>query len=160
MIVSSAFLFAYIGIMDTQEINSRLQLLTKDSQAKFGKMTAQHMVEHLILTFKISYGRIKIPHFEPNERQAKEKAGLLYTEMEFPIGIKAPGLPEELLPLRYSNLEEAQHELIKTIEAFNHFFEENPSQEIIHPRLGMLNHEEWKTFHQKHLSHHFKQFGI
>ncbi|MDX5340781.1 MAG: hypothetical protein LPK25_17275, partial [Cyclobacteriaceae bacterium] len=78
--------------MNVQEINSRLESLKEDSQPIFGKMTAQHMIEHLILTIKISYGRIKIPHFEPSERQLKEKQNLLYTVMEFPEGIKAPGL--------------------------------------------------------------------
>ena len=146
--------------MNVQEINSRLESLKEDSQPIFGKMTAQHMIEHLILTIKISYGRIKIPHFEPSERQLKEKQNLLYTVMEFPEGIKAPGLPDELLPLRYANLNEAKKELIKSIEAFNELFTANPDLIFIHPRLGLLNQTEWRTFHEKHLTHHFKQFGI
>ncbi|WP_026952830.1 DUF1569 domain-containing protein [Algoriphagus mannitolivorans] len=146
--------------MKAKEIISRLQMLKEDSHAIFGKMTAQHMIEHLTLTIKISYGRIKIPHFEPSERQLKEKQYLLYTDLEFPVGVKAPGLPDELLPLRYANLNEAKEELIKSIEAFNELFEANPDLFFIHPRLGLLNQKEWRTFHEKHLTHHFKQFGI
>ncbi|GMQ31362.1 hypothetical protein Aconfl_40060 [Algoriphagus confluentis] len=146
--------------MDLKNIESRLKALKSDSLAKFGIMTPQHMVEHLILTIKLSYGRVKIPHFIPNEKQLNAKQALLYTDMEFPVGVKAPGLPAELLELRYPDLDTAKGELKKAIKAYQETFEKSPEAEFTHPRFGLLTHKEWEIFHHKHIGHHFRQFGI
>ncbi|MHA7131967.1 DUF1569 domain-containing protein [Algoriphagus namhaensis] len=123
-------------------------------------MTAQHMVEHLILTVKLSYGRIKIPEFTPDERQLAMKQKLLFELDEFPKGIKAPGLGDKLLPLRYQNLTEAKEELITSLRAYAAYYHDNEGATHIHPRFGGLNKSEWDLFHQKHFGHHLGQFGL
>ena len=113
-------------------------------------MTPQHMVEHLILTVKLSYGRIKIPEFEPNEKQLMQKQALIYSDISFPRGIRAPGLGDQLLDLRFPDLESAKIELLKSVDDYNSFFVDTPDSKTMHPRFGKLNHEEWKRFHKKH----------
>lgn len=146
--------------MNNQSIVSRLKSLTETSQRHFGIMTPQHMVEHLILTIKLSYGRIKIPEFEPNEKQLLQKQALIYSEITFPRGIRAPGLGEKLLDLRFPDLETSKLQLMKSIEEYEYFFVINPEEKTIHPRFGKLTHLEWELFHKKHFEHHFVQFGI
>lgn len=146
--------------MERKSIESRIAGLTKDTQSQFGIMTPQHMVEHLTLTVKISYGRIKLPDFEPTEKQLGQKQILIYSNIEFPKGIKASGIGEKLLDLRYENLEIAKTELLKSIDDYNHHFAEFKGDQTIHPRFGKLNHEEWERFHKKHFQHHLTQFGI
>lgn len=146
--------------MEKETLESRLKNLTENSQREFGIMSPQHMVEHLILTVKLSYGRIKIPEFEPNEKQLAQKQALIYTEITFPRGVRAPGLGDQLLELRFSDLSTAKLELLKSINDYNSFFEETPESMTMHPRFGKLNHEEWERFHKKHFEHHFEQFGI
>lgn len=146
--------------MDLQKIESRLESLEKDTPAKFGIMTPQHMVEHLILTIKLSYGRVKIPDFTPNEKQLNAKQALLYTEMEFPEGVRAPGLPSDLLDLRYPDLNTAKEELKRAKLAYQETYEKSPEAKFLHPRFGLLTHKEWEIFHHKHIGHHFRQFGI
>lgn len=146
--------------MNIQTIQSRIEKLQADSPALFGIMTAQHMIEHLILTVKLSYGRIKIPDFEPNEKQLAQKQALLFSDMEFPKGVKAPGLPESLMELKYANLEEAKAELLKSLNAYNAAFQENSELKTLHPRFGKLSHEEWERFHTKHFDHHLGQFEV
>lgn len=146
--------------MDTQEISSRLKNLTEQSQAKFGIMTPQHMVEHLILTVKLSYGRIKIPEFEPNEKQLMQKQALIYSDILFPKGVRAPGIGDHLLDLRFENLLSAKNELFKSINDYHNFFSENSAELTTHPRFGKLTYDEWERFHHKHFSHHFEQFEI
>jgi oxepin-CoA hydrolase/3-oxo-5,6-dehydrosuberyl-CoA semialdehyde dehydrogenase len=146
--------------MDKNSIELRIAPLTKDSVAKFGIMTPQHMLEHLALTVKISYGRIKIPDFEPTEKQLAQKQILIYSEIDFPKGIKAPGIGENLLDLRYADMETAKSELLKSIDQFNKHFNEFKDDLTIHPRFGKLNHGEWERFHRKHFHHHLGQFGI
>ena len=145
--------------MTKEILLQRLQNLTLQSEAKFGILTPQHMVEHLIITVKLSSGRIPIPSFEPNEKQLARKQALLFTDMPFPQGIKAPGLPDTLLELRYPDLETAKAELVKSYDAYHLLFQENPTLQTPHPGFGLLNYEEWELFHAKHIDHHLGQFG-
>ncbi len=145
--------------MTKETLLERLQHLTPQSEAKFGLMTPQHMVEHLVLTLKMSTGRIPIPEIVPNEKQLAGKQALLFTDIPFPQGIKAPGLPDTLLDLRFADLTAAKAELIKSWEAYQLLFQENPTKQTPHPRFGLLNFEEWERFHAKHLEHHLSQFG-
>ena len=145
--------------MTKEILLQRLQNLTLQSEAKFGILTPQHMVEHLIITVKLSSGRIPIPSFEPNEKQLARKQALLFTDIPFPQGIKAPGLPDTLLELRYPDLETAKTELIKSYDAYHLLFQENPTLLTPHPGFGLLNYKEWELFHAKHIDHHLGQFG-
>jgi len=117
------------------------------------------MVEHLTISLKLSVGKIPIPVFEPNEKQLARKQALLFTDIPFPQGVKAPGLPDTLLELRYPDLETAKAELIKSYEAYHLLFQENPKKHTPHPGFGLLNYEEWELFHAKHMDHHLGQFG-
>ncbi|MDA0315766.1 MAG: DUF1569 domain-containing protein [Bacteroidetes bacterium] len=145
--------------MTKEMLPQRLQHLGLQSQARFGILTPQHMVEHLILTLKMSSGRIPIPEIVPNEKQLSQKQALLFTDIPFPLGIKIPGLPNTLLELRFADLETAKSALIASWDAYQLVFKENPSLLTPHPRFGLLNHEEWERFHAKHLDHHLGQFG-
>ncbi|WP_291077729.1 MULTISPECIES: hypothetical protein [unclassified Empedobacter] len=74
-------------------------------------------------------------------------------------GIKANGM-EGLLDLRYHSLEAAIEKLEQEIDKFNSYFTENPDAKIVNPVLNDIGYEDWKTFHKKHFTHHFKQFGL
>jgi oxepin-CoA hydrolase/3-oxo-5,6-dehydrosuberyl-CoA semialdehyde dehydrogenase len=117
------------------------------------------MVEHLTITLKLSAGRIPIPEFEPNEKQLARKQALLFTDIPFPQGIKAPGLPDTLLELRFPDLETAKSALIAGWDTYHLLFQENPTLQTLHPGFGLLNYEEWELFHAKHIDHHLGQFG-
>ncbi|MCM0060276.1 MAG: hypothetical protein NBV57_05400 [Algoriphagus sp.] len=145
--------------MTKETLLQRLQPLSLTTEAQFGILTPQHMVEHLTLTLKMSSGRISIPEFVPNEKQLAQKQALLVTDLPFPKGVKAPGLPDTLLDLRFPDLETAKEELIKSWDAYHLVFQENPTKQTMHPRFGFLNFEEWERFHAKHFDHHLGQFG-
>ena len=55
------------------EIQGILENLKTDTPAKFGLMTAQHMVEHLIWITKVSVKRYGEPANPPTEGQQKFK---------------------------------------------------------------------------------------
>jgi len=145
--------------MTKETLLQRLQNLTLQSETKFGIFTPQHMVEHLILTLKLSSGRIPIPEIVPNEKQLAQKQALLFTDISFPQGIKIPGLPDTLPELRFPDLEIAKTTLIMSWDAYHLVFQENPTKLTPHPRFGLLNYEEWERFHAKHIDHHLGQFG-
>lgn len=142
------------------QLEVKLHKLQANLTPEFGIMSPQHMIEHLILTLKLSYGRIKIPEFEPSEKHLSYKEKLLYQLDEFPIGIRAPGLSAETLPLRFKSLDEAKIELVTSQERYTTFFKESPDKKTMHPKFGPMSKAEWDVFHKKHFVHHFKQFNI
>ena len=142
------------------QIENLIKPLKKSDVPEFGLMTAQHMVEHLTLTVKISYGRIKLPEFQPSEKNLKLKEIVMSDNFEFPRGVKAPGLGDKLMPLKYQNLKDAKDALLESISSYQSYWEGNPMEQNIHPRFGYLNRKEWDHFHDRHFKHHLKQFRL
>lgn len=144
------------------EISAPLSQLQPETSPLWGTMTAQHVVEHLLLIVEASIGKSHIPITVviPEEKLPRYKA-VLMGEQPFPRDFKAPMLPQDsLLPLRYSDLTTAKDALHKAVEAFFHYYEENPTAIHPHPVFGYCNFEEWKWFHTKHFTHHYHQFGL
>jgi hypothetical protein len=147
-------------VLSTDQIQNALKMLKADTASLFGKMTAQHMVEHLTITLKLSIGKIKYPPFTPSERALIAKQNLLFTELEMGMGMTPPNDTGELYPLKYPNLEKAKEALLQAWEEYISYYEQNDGASEVHPRFGHLNKEEWDRFHFKHMMHHFKQFGV
>ena len=136
-----------------------LKNLKGDEKGKWGKMNAQQMAEHVSNFFKVSTKKIHFPLTTPVEHLPKYKEFLL-SDKEFRENTKAPVLPEEPLPLQYSNITEAVEELKKSVDEFFEFFKDDPSKTTLHPAFGELNFDEWVQLHHKHTTHHLKQFGL
>lgn len=150
-----------IDIQNHIEISNLLRKLTPQTRPVFGIMTPQHMIEHLILLVKLSNGGLKGQLMRSEETAARWKQGLIYTDMEFPMGIRIPGQEENTLPeLRYENLEKAIEKLESELKIFERFYEDEREKTTMHPALGLLNYDEWIVFHNKHFAHHFKQFEL
>ena len=146
--------------MNISELKHKLFRLNEQTKAEFGIMTPQHMVEHLTITIKLSMGRIPYPPFTPSEKQLAQKAALIYTGLEFPRGIKAPGLGNNLMPLKYETLDQAKEQLLKSLKAYEDYFKENPDAVLKNTVFGEMNRYEWYLLDRKHLNHHFEQFGL
>ncbi|WP_291100054.1 MULTISPECIES: hypothetical protein [unclassified Empedobacter] len=149
----------FLNFEDKASLISKLKSLKVDQQPEWGIMTPQHMVEHLIVTTKISNGGLTVPCRIPAEQIPQYKSFLLESDHEMQKGIKANGM-EGLLDLRYHSLEAAIEKLEQEIDKFNSYFTENPDAKIVNPVLNDIGYEDWKTFHKKHFTHHFKQFGL
>ncbi|MHC8948982.1 DUF1569 domain-containing protein [Sphingobacterium hungaricum] len=149
-----------IDVNNKDLLNEKLAGLHADTAPNFGRMTAQHMLEHLSATVLFSNGKLKAKLYIPEEKAESMKQYLVYTDNEFPMGIKAPMLNDELPPLRFPDLETVKERLILELERFKFFFDENPDAKTMHPTLGELTYDEWKIVHDKHFAHHFKQFGL
>ena len=142
--------------------NDFLLLINKlkgDEKARWGKMNAQQMIEHVSGFFKVSTQKIHFPLTTPVEHLPKYKEFLL-SEKEFKENTKAPVLPEEPLPLRNSNMQLAIDNLQTDVDDFFIFFKNDPDKKTLHPAFGELNFDEWVQLHHKHVVHHLKQFGL
>ncbi len=146
-----------------QSTSDLLLQLKADQVPVFGRMSAQHMVEHLVLLFKVSRGRIKAPLSVPEEQLEKRRAWLMSDKQMRP-GAKMPGTGDEtpLPPLRFESLSAAQKEYEKELATFYSYYEaeENKDSKEMHPMFGLLNLAEWEQFHQKHIKHHLRQFEL
>jgi hypothetical protein len=138
---------------------SLLKNLKDDEKGNWGKMNAQQMVEHLSNFFKVSTQKIRFSLTTPAEHLPKYKEFLM-SDKEFRENTKAPVLPEEPLPLEYSNMNEAMDDLKRSVDDFFNFFKNDPSKTTLHPAFGDLNFTEWVQLHHKHVTHHLKQFGL
>lgn len=136
-----------------------LSLLNKDTKALWGKMSPQHMVEHLILAVKMSNGKLKLECINPPERIPTLKRFLM-SSRPMPKLFVSPVIGADLRPLECSSLEEAMGRLKKEIDDYVIFFENNPGAKTVNVTFGELNKEEWDVFHKKHFTHHLSQFGL
>lgn len=151
----------FMSTSDRNRLLEQFKKLTPDRVPVFGLMTAQHMVEHVCITFSLSNGRREIPQTTPERLANITKRRLLESDMAFPKGFKAPVLPEnETLPYQYDSLDAAIDALEKEIDAFEEWFQKNPESRPVHPVMGPLTYDEWQVFHSKHLTHHLEQFGL
>lgn len=149
-----------INIQERNTVFETLKKLQSDTPPLFGKMTPQHMIEHLMLALSFSNGKSPQP-LMVDERVAKTiKHYTINTEREMSVGFKAPMLGDDLLPLTYSNLESAIEHLREELNSFDLYFKINPNATPVSPVIGELNYNEWIVFHNKHFTHHFKQFGL
>lgn len=133
--------------------------LESNSKPLWGKMSAQHMIEHLIFAVQLSNGRIQKRCYNPPQKIPVLKRFLM-SERPLPKDFVNPAIGSNLLPLQYENLESALLVLKQELEEYYSCFEENPAATFINPTFGELNKSEWDVFHEKHFKHHLKQFGL
>lgn len=136
-----------------------LDNLPAEAAGKWGKMNGQQMVEHLSGFFKVSTGKIKFPLVTPAEHLPKYKEFLL-SDKEFRENTRALVLPEEPLPVRFANMQEAINDLGNEIKEFIRLYCSNEQLTVMHPVFGELNFDEWVLLHYKHVTHHLRQFGL
>lgn len=144
------------------EILNFLQYIDKLSEGTkplWGKMTPQHMIEHLILAVRTSNGKLKIECFNPPEKIPTLKRFLM-SSRPLPKEFINPVIGPDLLPLEFISLAEAVNNLKLEINDYILYFENNPQAVLTNPTFGDLNRDEWIVFHNKHFTHHLQQFGL
>lgn len=145
--------------MNTKEIINTLRNLSPEQKAFWGKMTPQHMVEHLYQTVQVSINEITTKIYSEENKIPVYKR-IFFGTKEFPKEFMNPAIGPDLLPMRFDSLKSAITELENVLSRYNKFFEHNPSVKTIHPIFGHITKEEWDIFHKKHFKHHLSQFGL
>jgi hypothetical protein len=150
-----------IDILDRPKLFEILSKLHAGDKPEFGGMTPQHMVEHLAFVVRFSNGKEPQQHHYPTDKEEKIKTFVIGTDKDMPIGFKSPVLPIEGLPaLKHSIIDKAIGNLKLELADFDNYFLKNPTAKPINPTMGGLKYEEWVRFHNRHFTHHFKQFRL
>ncbi|TWR27644.1 hypothetical protein FPZ42_00060 [Mucilaginibacter achroorhodeus] len=146
-----------VDVTDIDGVQQWLKKLTPVSLPLWGNMTAQQMVEHMINEVQYTNG-VKTPIDIGLPPDFKEQKKLwVYTDEPIPRNVVLGQLPDKYT---YPNLETAKWQLLVEIENFHQHHNVNPGIEILHGGFGMMTYNEWIKWHNKHFTHHFKQFGL
>jgi hypothetical protein len=146
-------------IFITQHLVDCIAHLDENARPLWGKMTPQHMTEHLVWTFECSTGTLILPCRTPENLLERAKR-FLYDNRPTPHDFKNPLIGENLLPFRFHSFEDAKNALLKEITLFVDHFHKQPNDVHVHPVFGPLGVEEWQRSHFKHCYHHLQQFGL
>ena len=136
-----------------------LKKLKVDQKPLWGKMTPQHMVEHLYKALQASINEISL-NIVTEERKIPVLKRLFLGDKALPKEFMNPSIGPDLMKLEFKNIEVAILELENILIKYEQFFEVNPGIKTVHPVFGNLTKAEWDIFHQKHFNHHFLQFGL
>jgi oxepin-CoA hydrolase/3-oxo-5,6-dehydrosuberyl-CoA semialdehyde dehydrogenase len=133
--------------------------LSDGSEGRWGRMTAQQMVEHLGWSLELSTGRAQVDCPTPAEELEWMKR-FLYRNRPSPPEFMNPALVDGLPPLRHRDLERAKAALAVELARFLEHAHAEPDAVHTHPVFGPIGMEEWSRTHFKHGYHHLLQFGL
>ena len=139
----------------TDTIN-RLNALSPDAKALWGKMNVAQMLAHCKEAFKIPLSDIKPPRM---------LAGIIFSWMfksklynDKPWGKNLPTSPD----FKIKGERDFYIEKLKLSELIAKFYSAGPGGvgKFPHPFFGKFTPEQWGKSMYKHLDHHLKQFGV
>ncbi len=143
----------------TEILPQAIESLKKTTAAEWGEMTAQHMIEHLVLAFRMSTEKLEVKCKTPPEKLDRMQA-FLNMNRPMPKGYVNPITGRQLPKLHFPNLEHAKKALAEEVEHYLSYYKENPNAKQMNPTFGELDAEGWQKFHFKHCFHHLSQFGL
>lgn len=148
--------------LNLKNIQKLLNGLTENTKPQWGKMSAQHMLEHLETTLNWSIGNPEADQcFTPEEHLEKWQDSL-YNHRKMPKDYPASFMPKDgsLPELKHKNLDAAKTAFLEAFREYQIYYKENPQAEHMHFVFGKLNKEMMELMHRKHFTHHFEQFNL
>ena len=134
------------------ELMARVQKVTPESRAQWGKMNAEQMLMHLTQSLRMAVGELavkskKLPLRYPPLRQ------LVVYVLPWPKG--SPTAPE-LIPSNCESMENCKREIARLADVFAAHSGAWPE----HPAFGKLSRGGWGVLVRRHIDHHLRQFGV
>ena len=146
-------------VFDTDTRNNligRINALSGNSQAQWGKMNVYQMLKHCTLWEEmilnnIAYKRVFIGRLLG--RVLLKNA----LKDDRPMARNAPTIPELIITESKGDVQDQKKEWISRIEKYVNFVEPHPP--FIHPFFGKMTREEIGRHAFKHADHHLRQFN-
>lgn len=139
---------------DYRSLLARLDRLTPETAARWGKFTAPQMVCHLADCLKMATGELPVPSKNLPIRFTPLKQLIIYW-LPFPKG--APTAPQVIA--RKAEHWQAEVDLLRN--ELNAFAKRGASGPFVpHPAFGELTPRAWGVLVYRHTDHHLKQFGV
>ncbi len=137
-----------------KEITDRINSLSVENKALWGKMDLLQMVKHCTLCDDMYLGSIKIKRAFIGRLIGKTILKKILKD-DAPFHKNSPTSPLLKTIKEEGNLELQKEEWINRIKQYNNF--NNPN--FIHPFFGPMTKGEIGYLSYKHIDHHLRQFG-
>lgn len=136
-----------------QELINRINSLTPQSTAQWGKMNTYQMLQHCYLCDDMFLGKIKIKRV----LIGRLIGGMLLKKIlkdDKAFGKNSPTAP--ILKITGDgDIEQQKKEWISRLEAYANY----KTECFVHPFFGPMTQEQLGLFAYKHADHHLRQFG-
>jgi hypothetical protein len=137
-----------------QEIIERINKLTPDTKAVWGKMNVAQMLAHVQKPIGIAFGT-----HEPKGSFLLRLIGPLFKSKLWDEKPYKQSLPTDPTFIMTGTIKDFEKEKAQLLDMINRFSEINIASEQ-HPIFGKLTKENWSKATWKHLDHHLRQFGV
>jgi hypothetical protein len=137
-----------------QQFIFRINMLTPDSQRRWGKMNVSQMLAHCSNALEVNLGdKVRKQHLMGKllGRMAKKN---IVSETPFKQGL--PTDPTFIV----TDHRDFEHEKKRLLALLTRFSTGQAKDDSIHPFFGKMTSDEWNTLNYKHLDHHLRQFGV
>ncbi|WP_462265094.1 DUF1569 domain-containing protein [Mucilaginibacter sp.] len=141
-------------INNREELRETLNRLQPQTKPLWGNMTARQMTAHLVDMLQLSNGVQTDVCRSTADEAAQSKQIWVYTDAQIPKNLILQTLLSDHL---YPDLATAVDQLTQELNTFDQYYA-IPKNAAIHGSFGALNRQEWVLWHNKHFTHHFKQF--
>ena len=144
------------NIADNQEMITRINRLTANAKAGWGKMSVDQMLVHTQRPLKVAFGELKLK---------RTLIGVLFGGMaKKKLTSDEPwkkNLPTDknFIVTDHRNFNDEKKNLIALVQRFGQAGPSGISKEP-HPFFGHMTTQEWDALMWNHLDHHLTQFGV
>jgi hypothetical protein len=141
-----------------KEVVERFNALPPDAERRWGTLTREGVIEHLVGTFEYSM-KGDLETFRVQVPLKNRIIGFVMINgfAHFPKGVKIKTKEGEAIPA--VRAEGGTERLGEVMEEFLSCVEDGSMTPSPHPFFGALRAEQWAKFHLQHLKHHMRQFG-
>ena len=138
------------------EITNRLNLLSPESKALWGKMNVSQMLAHSKEAFKVPLSDKKMPRMFIGLLMGWIFKKKLYNDEPWKKNL--PTAPNFII----KDMRDFETEKAGLFELVDKFYNAGPDNvgKFPHPMFGNFTSEQWGQSMYKHLDHHLQQFGV
>ena len=140
---------------DNNEIIERINRLTPESRAGWGKMNVAQMMCHCSIALKACLGEIKPKKVFISYLFGKIAKKQVLGPKDFR---KNTPTAKEYIVKDIKNFDNEKERLISYVKKFEAGSDVVTKEQ--HPFFGKMTIEEWECLIWKHLDHHMRQFGV
>jgi len=138
------------------EIIDRINSLSNQSQAQWGKMNVSQMLSHCQMPLNVAYGELKLKRgFISILLGSTFRKSM--TKDERPFNRSLP-TDKAFVMVEQFEFEKEKNKLIALVKKFEQLGPNGITKDT-HPFFGKMTPNEWDIIQWKHLDHHLRQFG-
>ena len=139
-------------------IIARIDKLTPESKAQWGKMNVAQMLAHSQAPLNVGLGKHPLGKYNFIIRAIGRMVKNKLVKDETPFKKSQPTDKSFVV----ADAKEFKDEQAKLKDAVKQFSSVGKAGKLVgqHPFFGALSHDEWDKLQWKHLDHHLRQFGV